>query len=84
MGTPAGTPPNAPESLGYAGCSYLALTGWVVADILPPKVKTMYLTHYGVFRHTSAYQDGLFRHDISSAGPRPRPRFYLSGPPAQS
>lgn len=52
------------ESLGYAGCSYLALTGWVVADILPPKVKTMYLTHYGVFRHTSAYQDGLFRHDI--------------------
>lgn len=52
------------ESMGYAGCSYLALTGWVVADILPPKVKTMYLTHYGVFRHTSAYQDGLFRHDI--------------------
>ena len=51
-------------SMGYAGCSYLALTGWVVADILPPKVKTMYLTHYGVFRHTSAYQDGLFRHDI--------------------
>ncbi len=52
------------ESIGYTGCSYLALTGWAVADILPPKVKTMYLTHYGVFRQVSAYQDGLFRHDI--------------------
>ena len=52
------------NSAGYLGCSYLALTGWVIADILPPKVKTMYLTHYGVFRHTSAYKDGLFRHDV--------------------
>ena len=52
------------ENIGYTGSSYLALTGWVVADILPDKVKTMYLTHYGLFRHVSAYQDGLFRHDI--------------------
>jgi len=52
------------KNAGYMGCSYLALTGWVIADILPAKVKTMYLTHYGVFRHTSAYKDGLFRHDV--------------------
>lgn len=52
------------KNAGYLGCSYLALTGWVVADILPEKVKTMYLTHYGTFRHTSAYMDGLFRHDV--------------------
>ena len=52
------------ESIGYAGHSYLALTGWAIADIVPQKVRTMYLTHYGVFRHTSAYQDGLFRHDV--------------------
>jgi len=52
------------KNAGYLGCSYLALTGWVIADILPPKVKTMYLAHYGVFRHTSAYKEGLFRHDV--------------------
>jgi putative CocE/NonD family hydrolase len=51
-------------NVGYLGCSYPAMTGWVIADILPPKVKTMYLAHYGVFRHTSAYKDGLFRHDV--------------------
>lgn len=55
------------ESVGYWGCSYLALTGWLIADILPDKVKTMYLTHYGTFRHVSAYQDGLFRHDVLTA-----------------
>lgn len=50
--------------IGIFGCSYLALTGWAVADILPEKVKTLYLTHYGTDRFTSAYQDGLFRHDV--------------------
>ncbi len=52
------------KNIGYAGCSYLALTGWIIADIIPEKVKTLYLTHYGTFRHVSAYKDGLFRHDV--------------------
>lgn len=52
------------ESIGHFGSSYLALTGWVVADILPPKVKTLYLTHYGTDRFASAYQRGLFRQDV--------------------
>ncbi len=52
------------DSIGYWGCSYLAFTGWIVADIIPEKVKTMYLTHYGTFRHVSAYKDGLFRQDV--------------------
>ena len=52
------------KNAGYFGCSYLALTGWAIADVLPEKVKTMYLTHYGTYRHVSAYKDGLFRHDI--------------------
>ncbi len=55
------------ESIGYCGCSYLALTGWLIADILPEKVKTMYLTHYGTQRFVSAYQDGMFRHDVLTA-----------------
>lgn len=50
--------------IGYWGNSYLALTGWVVADILPAKVRTLYLTHYGTDRFTSAYQCGLFRQDV--------------------
>lgn len=52
------------RNIGYFGCSYLALTGWAMADALPKKVKTMFLSHYGVFRHTSAFQDGMFRHDV--------------------
>lgn len=52
---------------GYCGCSYLSLTGWLIADILPDKVKTMYLTHYGAYRFISAYKDGLFRHDVLTA-----------------
>lgn len=55
------------ESIGYLGISYLALTGWAIADIVPDKVKTMYLGHYGTHRFDSAYKDGLFRHDIMTA-----------------
>ena len=54
-------------SVGYFGSSYLALTGWAIADIVPNKVKTMYLSHYGTHRFISAYKDGLFRHDILTA-----------------
>ncbi len=52
------------ESIGYFGCSYLAFTGWIIADILPEKFETMYLTHYGTDRFVSAYQCGSFRQDI--------------------
>ena len=55
------------KNAGYCGCSYLAMTGWSIADILPEKVKTMYLTHYGTHRYVSSYKDGLFRHDILTA-----------------
>ncbi len=55
------------ESMGYWGDSYLAFTGWVMADAVPPKMKTMYLGVYGCDRHTSAYKDGLFRQDILTA-----------------
>ena len=55
------------ESLGYQGGSYLAFTGWIMADAVPEKVKAMYLTVYGTDRHTSAYKDGLFRQDILTA-----------------
>lgn len=52
------------DSIGYWGDSYLALTGWCIADIVPDKVKGMYLGVYGTDRFTSAYQKRLFRHDV--------------------
>ncbi|MBO5503692.1 MAG: CocE/NonD family hydrolase [Lachnospiraceae bacterium] len=52
------------ESIGYFGASYLALTGWAIADAVPDKVKGMMLTVYGTDRFKSAYEKRLFRHDI--------------------
>ncbi len=52
------------ESIGYFGASYLALTGWAVADVVPEKVKGMMLTVYGTDRFKSAYEKRLFRHDV--------------------
>lgn len=54
-------------AVGYWGNSYLAYTGWCMADAVPAKVKSMYLGVYGTDRYTSAYQDGLFRQDILTA-----------------
>lgn len=52
--------------IGIFGTSYTALTGWLVADSLPQKVKGLYLSHYGVDRQISCYRAGLFREDIMS------------------
>lgn len=52
------------KNIGYWGDSYLALTGWCMADAIPDKVKGMYLGVYGTDRFTSAYCKGLFRHDV--------------------
>ena len=53
------------KSIGIFGTSYTALTGWLVADSVP-KLKGMYLSHYGVDRHISCFRSGLFREDIMS------------------
>lgn len=52
------------ESIGYWGDSYLAFTGWVMADIITPKVRSMCLANYGTDRYVSAYEKRLFRHDV--------------------
>ena len=52
------------ENIGYKGYSYLALAGWAMADAVPEKVKSMFLSAYGCDRFTSAYSNGLFRHDV--------------------
>lgn len=52
--------------IGIFGSSYTALTGWLVGDSIPDKVKGMYLSHYGVDRHISCFRSGLFRENIMS------------------
>ncbi|MCC8045131.1 MAG: CocE/NonD family hydrolase [Clostridiales bacterium] len=52
------------ESMVWWGTSYLALTGWVLADAVPSKMKGMVLNVYGTDRYSSAYEKGMFRHDI--------------------
>ena len=46
------------------GSSYMCYTQWVVADSLPPEVKTMYLDAFGIDRFGQVYMNGMFRHDI--------------------
>jgi putative CocE/NonD family hydrolase len=55
------------KSIGLFGESYTALTCWIIADAVPDKVKGIYVHHYGVDRHLSAYSNGLFRQDILTA-----------------
>ena len=52
------------DSIGLVGASYLALVGWEIADIIPEKVKTMYLTVLGTEWHESLWQEGEFRQDV--------------------
>ncbi|MCB9680790.1 MAG: CocE/NonD family hydrolase [Alphaproteobacteria bacterium] len=49
------------------GESYLAATQWAVADVLPPQVKTILPSWFGVEPYEAAYDHGLFRHDIATA-----------------
>jgi len=55
------------SGIGLTGTSYMSLTCWIIADSLPPKVKCIHMHHYGVDRHLSAYNSGLFRQDILTA-----------------
>lgn len=55
------------KSIGLTGTSYMSLTCWIIADVLPEKVKCIHMHHYGVDRHLSAYNSGLFRQDILTA-----------------
>lgn len=50
--------------IGLHGVSYMGLCCWIVADSLPKQVKGIHLQHYGIDRHLSAYNSGLFRQDI--------------------
>lgn len=51
-------------NIGLYGHSYLAFSEWIIADQLPPEVKTMYISAFGTDRYEQMYQDGMFKQDI--------------------
>lgn len=54
-------------NIAMMGPSYLAWTQWAVADALPPEVKTIMPSVFGVELHSANYERGLFRHDVVTA-----------------
>lgn len=54
-------------NMGYFGSSYLAMTGWAIADIVPSKMKTMYLSNYGVHDYLANYHNGILKPDITTS-----------------
>ena len=50
-------------NIGTYGSSYMAFDQWVIADSLPPEVKTMYIDSGGADWYTAVYANGMFRHD---------------------
>jgi putative CocE/NonD family hydrolase len=51
-------------NIGLFGHSYLGFSQWVIADELPPEVKTMFISAFGTNRYSQMYESGMFRHDI--------------------
>ncbi len=51
-------------NIGLLGGSYLTFNQWVMADSLPPQVKTLYLSVLGTEQYRFMYMDGMFRPDI--------------------
>jgi len=51
-------------NIGLYGPSYMSFNQWVLADSLPPEVKTLYLSVMGTEQHSLIYMNGMFRPDI--------------------
>ncbi|BBI31708.1 CocE/NonD family hydrolase [Cohnella abietis] len=51
-------------NIGLYGGSYLSFNQWILADVLPKEVKTMYISVMGTDVNRFAYMNGMFRHDI--------------------
>jgi predicted acyl esterase len=70
--------------IGLYGISYLGFTQWMIADVIPDRVKTMVISQAGVDRYHANYSNGMFRHDVytawamMNAGKPVDPSFYPS------
>ncbi|OCT12944.1 hypothetical protein A8709_21725 [Paenibacillus pectinilyticus] len=54
-------------NIGLYGGSYLSFSQWMLADGLPPQVKTLYLSAMGTDQYRFAYMNGMFKPDIYTA-----------------
>lgn len=59
--------PFADGNVAMRGPSYLSCTQLVMADVLPPEVKTLVPSVFGVDFRRSTYERGLLRHDLITA-----------------
>ncbi|MBW4081186.1 CocE/NonD family hydrolase [Paenibacillus sp. S150] len=51
-------------SMAMNGQSYGGFVQWILADRLPPEVKTLFIGVFGTERHRQMYMNGMFRHEI--------------------
>jgi len=51
-------------NVGLIGASYLAFTQWVLADALPPQVKTLVPAVWSPDYYATLYERGMFRNDV--------------------
>jgi len=54
-------------NIGLLGPSYLGSVQWIMADALPPEVKTIIPQVFGTDLYAPAYERGLFRPEVSTA-----------------
>ena len=66
------------KDIGLLGFSYMTYTCWATVSGLNPKVKTMYMTHYGTDRFASLYKSGLFRMDLMTGWAKNNAGFPIS------
>ena len=51
-------------NVGLIGASYLGFTQWVLADALPPDVRTIVPSVFSTNRQATMYERGMFRSDV--------------------
>jgi len=51
-------------NMALYGHSYGGFEQWIVADLLPPEVKTLFIGVFGTERYRQMYMNGMFRHEI--------------------
>jgi putative CocE/NonD family hydrolase len=75
--------PWSDHRVAWLGDSYLAATGWEVASEDPDDVITLVSRIFAPSLYTSAYEDGLLRHELVTAWmaimPDSRNRFFAAG-----
>ncbi len=59
--------PWSDDHIALIGASYMAGVQWSMADALPPQVKTIIPSVFGLEMYRNAYEGGMFRHELVTA-----------------